>query len=162
VALGVVRRGGLRVHEKLRLYPTTKLVEVRSIQVHDVDVPEATTGQRVGIALKGVEADELERGQQLAPDGTLTVAADCSGTGFQPCRYYRGDLGPGAGWHVLVGLSFVPAQLGPRVEEEMPIVTDRPIAFAPNDAGYLADLSATTGPRIVGRVAVREAKNARP
>ncbi|MCI4361477.1 MAG: hypothetical protein L3J91_07200, partial [Thermoplasmata archaeon] len=48
VALGVVRRGSLTAHEKLRLFPTPKLVEIRSIQVHDVDVRAARTGERVG------------------------------------------------------------------------------------------------------------------
>jgi selenocysteine-specific translation elongation factor len=152
VALGVVRRGTLRSHERLRLYPTEKTVEVRSVQVHDADVPEATAGERVGVALKGVEADELERGQQLAPEGSLTIATEFPGKEFVSCRYYRGDFGPGAGWHLLTGLSFVPVQVGPRAGDRIELTPDRPTAFAAQDRGFIADLSATNGPRIVGRV----------
>ncbi|MFZ0891742.1 MAG: EF-Tu/IF-2/RF-3 family GTPase [Thermoplasmata archaeon] len=152
VALGVVRRGTLRAHEKLRLYPTEKVVEVRSVQVHDVDVPAASAGERVGVALKGVEADELERGQQLAPEGSLTVGTEFPGKEFVACRYYRGDFGPGAGWQLLAGLSFVPVQIGPRSGDQIALTSDRPTAFASQDRGFIADLSATTGPRIVGRL----------
>ncbi|MGI0067634.1 MAG: EF-Tu/IF-2/RF-3 family GTPase, partial [Thermoplasmata archaeon] len=71
VALGVVRHGTLRAHEELRLWPSEKIVEARSLQVHDVDVKEARTGDRVGVALKGVDVDELSRGQILAGPTTL-------------------------------------------------------------------------------------------
>jgi selenocysteine-specific translation elongation factor len=53
VALGVVRQGVLHAHDRLRLWPTPKLAEVRSIQVHDIDRKDAVCGERVGVALKG-------------------------------------------------------------------------------------------------------------
>jgi selenocysteine-specific translation elongation factor len=62
VALGLVTRGTVHAHDKLRLFPDPRIVELRSIQVHDVDVKEAGAGERVGLALRGVEADELSRG----------------------------------------------------------------------------------------------------
>jgi selenocysteine-specific translation elongation factor len=152
VALGVVRNGTLRAHDKLRLYPTDKTVEVRSIQVHDVDVPEAHTGDRVGVALKGVEADELSRGLELGPEGSRTVASEFKDVPFTACRYYRGEVQPGAGWHALLGLQFVPVQITSRRGDRVDLAPDRPVAFAKGQSAYLADLSATSGPRIVGRV----------
>jgi selenocysteine-specific translation elongation factor len=151
VALGVVRHGTLKVHDRLRLFPTDKTVEVRSIQVHDVDVPEAVTGDRVGMALKGVEADELSRGLELAPEGSRQVATEWKDVEFTPCRYYRGEIQAGAGWHALVGLQFVPVQITARRENWLDLAPDRPVAYAKGDPAYLADLSATSGPRIVGR-----------
>jgi len=150
VALGVVRRGTLKAHEKLRLYPTAKSVEVRSVQVHDIDRKEAGCGERVGVALKGAEADELERGQVLAPDGTLREGTALSGA-FVKCRYYRGDAGPGAALHAVVGLQVVPAELDAWTPAEARFTTDRPVAYAPGDPAYLIDLSVPSGPRIVGR-----------
>jgi len=41
VALGVVRRGTLHGHDRLRLWPTPKVLDIRSIQVHDIDRKEA-------------------------------------------------------------------------------------------------------------------------
>ncbi len=45
-------------------------MQIRSIQKHDDDVADAYTGDRVGLALKGIEAEELDRGYVLsaAPD----------------------------------------------------------------------------------------------
>jgi len=155
VALGVVRRGTLRAHEKLRLYPTAKEVDVRSIQVHDVDRKEAACGERVGLALKGVEADELERGQVLAPAGTLSAGTALSGEPLVRCRYYRGDAGPGAAVHAAVGLEVVPAELDALSSSEVKLTTDRPIAYAPGTSAFLIDLGVPTGPRIVGRTVLR-------
>ena len=155
VALGVVRRGVLRAHEKLRLYPTPKSVEIRSIQVHDVDRKDAAVGERVGVALKGVEADELSRGQTLAPEGSLLESATVALERFEKCRYYRGDAGPGAQLHLALGLQSVPAVLDELGGGTARLTADRPVAYAAGDAAYLVDLSVPTGPRIFARGAVR-------
>jgi selenocysteine-specific translation elongation factor len=150
VALGVVRQGTLKAHDKLRLYPTETEVEARSVQVHDVDVREATTGERVGVALKGVEADQLSRGQVLAPPGSLTVASALSGSPLEKSRYYRGAAAPGTQLQLLVGLQLVPAKIESSEASGLRIVADRPVAYRPGDRAVLADLSPPSGPRIVG------------
>lgn len=152
VALGVVRRGELRAHEQLRLYPTEKIVEVRSIQVHDADVKSASTGERVGVALKGVDADELTRGQTLAPSGSLVTASDVTGRILQRCPYFRGRISLGAQLHLLVGLAFVPATVVAAEAETVRLEIDRPIAFEAGSAAILTDLSASPGPRVAARV----------
>ncbi len=151
VALGVVRRGTLTAHDRMRLFPTEKVVEVRSIQVHDLDVRSASTGERVGVALKGVEADELTRGQVLAPEGSLAVASALTAEVDRPCPYYRGKPTPGVAWHLLAGLQFVPVTVGAATGNRVALTPDRSVAFAPGDAVVLADLSARPGPRLVGR-----------
>jgi selenocysteine-specific translation elongation factor len=153
VALGVVRRGVLQAHEKLRLYPTEKSVEVRSVQVHDVDVKSADSGERVGVALKGVDADELSRGQVLAPEGTMRTGTALAATLDKRCRYYKGEISEGLVGNLLVGLQFVPATVtagaagGP-----FTVTADRPVAYSPGDFGVFADLSAAPGPRVAGRL----------
>ncbi len=155
VALGVVRRGTLRAHEKLRLYPTVKSVEVRSLQVHDIDRKDASVGERVGVALKGIEADELARGQTLAPEGSLTEGTSVALEGFERCRYYRGDAGPGAQLHLSLGLQVVPAVLEELDAGRARVTTDRPVAYAPGDLAFLVDLSVPAGPRIFARGSAR-------
>ena len=155
VALGVVRRGTLRAHERLRLFPTAKTVEVRSVQVHDTDRKEAVVGERVGVALKGVEADELERGQVLAPDGTLEVGSDLRLGPLARCRYYRGDAGPGAQLHLSLGLQSVPVVLDELTGSETRVSSDRPMVLAAGEPAYLLDLDVPAGPRIFGRAITR-------
>jgi selenocysteine-specific translation elongation factor len=151
VALGVVRRGVLRAHEKLRLYPTPKAVEIRSIQVHDVDRSEASVGERVGVALKGIEADELSRGQTLAPEGSLREGAAMVFRSALRCRYYRGDAGPGAQLQLAIGLQVVPAVLDSWTAEEFRVTADRPVGYEAGDLGFLLDLSVPAGPRLFAR-----------
>ncbi len=155
VALGVVRRGTLHAHEKLRLWPTPKVVEVRSVQVHDIDRKDAGCGERVGVALKGVEADELARGQVLAPEGSLAEGASLSAGPLVRCRYYRGDAAAGARLHATVGLQSAPVSLETLTPEGLTLTADRPLAYPAGAAVYLADLSVPAGPRIVGRAALR-------
>lgn len=158
VALGVVRRGTLTAHDKLRLYPTEKLIEIRSLQVHDVDVKSAEFGERVGVAIKGVDADELSRGQVLAPEGTLQTATELDAKVDKRCRYYKGEISEGLVGNLLVGLQFVPATVtSGTAPGPIRVTTDRPVAFAPGDTAILADLSAAPGPRVAGRLVLQPA-----
>lgn len=150
VALGLVTQGRLDSHARLRLYPTSKVVEVRSIQVHDIDRENAECGERVGIALKGVDASELERGQTLAPEGSLAVSDRWVGRTPKLCRYYRGTVASGGRFHLAVGIDTYPVQVEPH-GDWIEILIDRPVAGTSGMPGYLLDLSATNGPRIVGR-----------
>lgn len=152
VGLGVVRRGTLHAHETLRLWPGPKTVEIRSIQVHDVDVKQATVGERVGVALKGVDADELSRGQVLALPTDLAAASELTAGGVRRCRYYKEDWGEGSSLHLSVGLQMVPVVVGPKTGEGYRLQCDRPVAYSSGDPAFLADLSATAGPRIVARL----------
>ena len=154
VALGVVRRGTLHAHDRLRLYPTTKVLDIRSIQVHDIDRKDAECGERVGIALKGVDVDELSRGQLLAPDGSLAEGTELRGSRFERCRYYRGDAAAGAAVHLSHGLQVVPAEVGEVGASGVRVTADRPLARVDGAPAYLIDLSVPAGPRLVGRFTV--------
>lgn len=152
VILGVVRRGTIRVHERHRLWPTPKEVEVRSIQVHDMDRKEAACGERVGLALKGVDADEVSRGMLVAPPGTLAEGARLTSGPFERCRYYRGVVSEGDHLHLAVGLQVVPVVVEKVAPEGSLLETDRPVVYRPHEPALLLDLSAPSGPRIAGRL----------
>ena len=66
VALGFVMSGILRKHDLLHISYSGKSTQVKSIQMQDIDVSEANTGSRVGIALKNVDVDDLGRGTVLS------------------------------------------------------------------------------------------------
>ena len=66
VVLGVVTRGTVRVHDSL-YHSSGKQASVKSIQSQDMDVQEAGYGTRVGLALKGIEYDEIDKGDLFLP-----------------------------------------------------------------------------------------------
>jgi selenocysteine-specific elongation factor len=79
----VLRRGaGNRVSAGLlegsRMVPGIKEIRVRSVQVHDREVPLAVGGQRVALNLSGVDRDEVVRGQWVVKDPVIepTYLAD--------------------------------------------------------------------------------------
>ncbi len=65
VLLGVVTRGIVKVHDQLH-HSSGKTVMIKSIQSQDVDVQEAGYGTRVGLAVKGIEYEEVVKGDLLA------------------------------------------------------------------------------------------------
>jgi selenocysteine-specific elongation factor len=69
VATGTLWSGRIAAGDKLRVEPSGREVRVRSVQVHDRPVAAADAGQRVAVALPGVERDELARGDALVEPG---------------------------------------------------------------------------------------------
>ena len=71
VASGTIDSGSVEPGDGLLLGPmpdgSFREVEVRSIEMHHHRVDRATAGRIVGIALKGVEETEIERGMALLP-----------------------------------------------------------------------------------------------
>ena len=71
VASGTIDSGSVEPGDALQLGPmpdgSFREVEVRSIEMHHHRVDRATAGRIVGIALKGVDEAEIERGMALLP-----------------------------------------------------------------------------------------------
>lgn len=71
VASGTVQRGTVEAGDELLIGPmadgTFREVEVRSIEMHYHRVDKASAGRIVGIALKGIEESEIDRGMVLVP-----------------------------------------------------------------------------------------------
>ncbi|HEY8858833.1 MAG TPA: selenocysteine-specific translation elongation factor, partial [Gaiellales bacterium] len=79
VVTGTLWTGTVRVGDRLAIEPGGREVRVRSVQVHDQAVDEAAAGQRVALALVGVERTQVKRGDTAASPGTLprSFRLDC-------------------------------------------------------------------------------------
>ncbi len=105
VALGTVKSGTIKKHDQLKVYPGTATAEVRSIQKHDEDFDEAGVGDHVGVALKGVEAEALERGSVLTADPALRQTTEIEAEA-QIFPYFQTPLSSGAAVHLGHWLQF--------------------------------------------------------
>jgi len=74
VVTGTLWSGSIGDGDGLRAEPAGLDVRVRSVQVHDVPVERAEAGQRVALALPGVERDALRRGDALVEAGAYPVS----------------------------------------------------------------------------------------
>jgi selenocysteine-specific elongation factor len=71
VATGTLWSGSIGEGDVLRAEPAGLDVRVRSVQVHDRPVERAEAGQRVAVALPGIERRQLRRGDALARPGAF-------------------------------------------------------------------------------------------
>ncbi len=74
VVTGTLWSGSIGEGDELRAEPAGLDVRVRSAQVHDEPVERAEAGQRVALALPGVERDALRRGDALIEAGAYPVS----------------------------------------------------------------------------------------
>ncbi len=74
VATGTLWSGSIGEGDELRVEPQGLDVRVRSVQVHDTAVERADAGQRVAVALPGVERRQLGRGDALVEPGAYPVS----------------------------------------------------------------------------------------
>ncbi|MFH0966904.1 MAG: EF-Tu/IF-2/RF-3 family GTPase [Methanobacteriota archaeon] len=80
VILGCVMAGTIHKHDQVTVHPLGKTIQIRSIQKHDDDAPEAYAGDRVGLALKGIEAEDLDRGYVLSAAPGIQSKCEVTGT----------------------------------------------------------------------------------
>lgn len=73
VVLGSVIDGCFKVHDKMTIFPLKKEVVLKSIQKHDIDASNAIKGDHVGLALRGIESDELDRGYVITTDPSIKM-----------------------------------------------------------------------------------------
>ena len=106
VVTGTLWNGTVGEGDVLRAEPAGRDVRVRSVQVHDSPVGRAEAGQRVALALPGVERSELRRGDALVAPGGLrpSYRLDVALEELAP-------LADGARVHVHHGTTAVPARV---------------------------------------------------
>ncbi|MEM0135450.1 MAG: hypothetical protein QXU18_09565 [Thermoplasmatales archaeon] len=65
VSLGFVLGGQIKKHMVMKAYPSGKNVDIKNIQIMDVDKETADPFSRVGLAYRGTEVDDVPRGTIL-------------------------------------------------------------------------------------------------
>jgi len=110
VILGTVARGTVKKHDELMVYPINKKILVRSIQIHDKDYDCGETGARVGLALKNIDAEELDRGFVLAPEGTQKTGDELK-LKLKVNKYWKEPLFLDQMHHIGLGMQFFPARI---------------------------------------------------
>ncbi|WP_354440800.1 selenocysteine-specific translation elongation factor [Methylobacterium sp. 1973] len=75
VVTGTLRRGPLAVGDTVEIAPGGRTAVVRGLQIHGRAVERAQPGRRTAVALRGIDLDEVARGQALSPPGLLAPSA---------------------------------------------------------------------------------------
>lgn len=105
VILGRVTSGVVKQYDTLVHRPAGSDVLVKSIQMHDDPVNIASYPARVGLAVKGVKPDNIQRGDILTLEQNNAVMASSKiRLEYTPNRFYKGGLSENQGCIVSVGL----------------------------------------------------------
>jgi selenocysteine-specific elongation factor len=148
VVTGTAFAGEVRVGDQLLLSPPNKPVRVRSLRVQDAAAESGHAGQRIALALAGLEKAEVERGMWL-----LAPALHAPVSRFDAkIRVLSGQppLKHGAVAHLHLGAEDVPAriallgadEIAPGGEHWAQITLDRSIGALAGDRFILRDASA--------------------
>ncbi|MFA5572182.1 MAG: elongation factor Tu [Crenarchaeota archaeon] len=150
VILGVVVNGTVKKHAKLKALPGQQVTEVRSIQKHDDDFEEASTGDRVGFALKNVEINAVERGVILTNDPTIKTS-DKLQINASLVKYWQSPIKAGMVMHIGHWTQFVTAKVEAASESKglrkitLTLTLDKPLVYSPGDQAVLMYLE---GPKL--------------
>jgi selenocysteine-specific elongation factor len=155
VATGTLWSGRVGAGDVLRAEPAGRDVRVRSVQVHDRPVDRAEAGQRVALALPGVERSELRRGDVLIAPGSLRAS-------------YRLDVvldelepvADGDRLHVHHGTAAVQARVV-RVGGEAQLRLAAPLVAARGDRVVLRGATTVGGGTVIDPAPIRHADPAR-
>jgi elongation factor 1-alpha len=80
VPVGRVETGVMKPGQKITFMPPNKTGEVKSIEMHHEELPQAVPGDNIGFNIRGIERKDLGRGDVAGPpDKPPTVATDYTG-----------------------------------------------------------------------------------
>ncbi|MDX6437884.1 MAG: selenocysteine-specific elongation factor [Gaiellaceae bacterium] len=156
VATGTLWSGSIGAGDVLRAEPGGRNVRVRSVQVHDRPVERAEAGQRVAVALPGVERHELRRGDALVAPGAFarSYRLDIALEELQP-------IADGARLHVHHGTSAVPARVTRSGESYAQLRLAAPVVAARGDRVVLRGETTVGGGTVIDPAPPRHADPAR-
>lgn len=110
VVLGSVIDGWFRKHDKMTVLPLGREVVLKSIQKHDVDADDGVRGDHVGLALRGIESDDLDRGYVVTTDPSVKMSRRVEGR-VSLVRYWQSPLKEGMVLHVGHWMQMVPCRV---------------------------------------------------
>ena len=154
VGIGYVRSGIIRKHESVEIHPGGHVGVVRSLQVMDDDVDFAVTGDRVGVALRGVQDNILDKGSQIVSVGSkLLTRMEKSEIKVDISVFQRNVLKAGDIVHMSCDLQFIVGRIESVSEGSMVVVWDRPVDVRTSSKKPPLLVQLDAGPmRIIGAI----------
>jgi selenocysteine-specific translation elongation factor len=149
VVLGVVRQGSVKVYDELTLLSSGKNVLVKSIHMHDDPVESSSSPARVGLAVKGVSAGDISRGDVLCAPGAAKVMSGTFSTKFIKSPFFKGDLAENQMYMLSVGMQIRPVKVR-LAGDVLEITPEKPVVFQTGQSWMLLKPDSTST-RIIGK-----------
>lgn len=110
VILGSVIDGHFKKHDEMIVLPLMKKVNLKSIQKHDIDADDGVKGDHVGLALRGIDSEDLDRGFVVTTDPSVKITKKIKGK-VDLVKYWSSPLKEGMVVHMGHWMQMVPCRV---------------------------------------------------
>tara|TARA_B100000405_G_scaffold216953_1_gene153502 strand:- start:3636 stop:4619 length:984 start_codon:yes stop_codon:yes gene_type:complete len=154
VAIGYVQSGSIRKHDEVVILPADDIGVVRSLQVMDDDVEEAVEGDRVGVALRNLREQSLNRGCMICIPGEVgLVSQEVSNFEMKAAPFQKKTLVEGEVVHASSDLQFSVGRVSSVDGDSIEISWDNPFWVRPDGGSKILIVQLDATPmRIIGSV----------
>jgi selenocysteine-specific translation elongation factor len=153
VALGVVKQGSVKVYDELVMMPGKKSVLIKSIQMHDDPAETSSSPSRVGLAIKGVSAEDISRGDVICAPDAVKVSSGTINVKFAKSPFFKGDLPENHTYMVSVGMQIRSVKIK-QEGDILQVTPEKPLAYLPGQTCVLLKPDSQST-RIVGKGAIQ-------
>ena len=132
VVLGSVKQGEIKTYDELTLNPANKPVLIKSIQMHDDPVNTSKRPSRVGLAIKGVSAKDISRGDIITSPGLAKIANNEFQIKFIKNQFFKEEISETQNYMVCVGLQIRTVKLKQNDgggDSNLNVQFEKPIAY---------------------------------
>ncbi len=161
VAIGYVQCGTLNVHDELHILPSKVGGNTKSLQVMDDDVPQAKSGDRVGIAIRGAKDESLSNGSMIVKPAIedkktntniplAVIEQKISKLTLQTSPFQKRVLAEGDVIHISVDLQFTVGRIKSVEADSMVVEWDSPVYIRRENPGSAIIAQLDSKPRIIG------------
>ncbi len=150
VILGKVIQGKIKTYDNLKLLPKGTDVLIKSIQMHDQPVEEVTSNARVGLSVKGITPDDVQRGDMLCMPDSAQISQEII-LDYTQSQFFKDKISENQMFLVNIGLQIRPAKVV--ALNPLKISLGKPAVFDKNDICVILKPESQTI-RIVGSGAI--------
>jgi selenocysteine-specific translation elongation factor len=133
VVLGSIKQGEIKTYDELEINPLNKPVVIKSIQMHDDPVSHSKKFSRVGLAIKGVSAKDVSRGDIITSPGLSKIISDSFQIKFNKNPFFKEDIIETQNYMISVGLQIRTVKIKKTEGNEIAITLEKPIAYIKNN-----------------------------
>ena len=151
VILGKVTQGKVKAYDNLKLLPKGTDVLIKSIQMHDDPVEEATSNARVGLSVKGITPEDAQRGDMLCMPASAQVGQEIT-LDYMQNQFFKDKISENQMFLVNIGLQIKPAKVA--ALNPLKLALGKPAVFDKNDICVILKPESQTI-RIVGSGAIQ-------
>lgn len=133
VILGCIKQGEIKTYDELEINPLNKSIVIKSIQMHDDPVTYSKKSSRVGLAIKGVSAKDVSRGDIITTPGLSKIINGSFQIKFNKNPYFKEDIVETQNYMISIGLQIRTVKIKNIGNSELDIKIEKPVAYIKND-----------------------------